>query len=865
MKMKRAAPKYTVHLVFHFHYDVAYVKTFEGYLSICFDNLIEMLNIAGKNPEYTFLIEQAILLDVFWERFPHHRAELRKLAREGRLEISPGMYCMPDMNMPTGESLIRQAMYGRRSVRKKLGIVPVTAWMADCFGHHAQLPQIMKKCGYRYYAFTRGADKLGRKTEFYWRGIDSTKILAHWMFMAYSSLSLQNEAGVPKSEASILEKVNLEAISDRLEKAKRSATGKHVLVPHGEDFQMPVQNAPRTVKIWNRRNRDAVLRFSTSSKFFESVQRDNEPLETVATEFNPVFQGVTSSRIRLKQWNRALEAKILSAENLSTIAHYCGLPFPAEDLDKCWKRILVNQFHDILPGTLVDEAWQEAAELARRTKEDLDGIIQERLDYISRRLPEQEKHRIRILVYNPLSWARKDIVEVKLSISKSGVKGLRVFDSESKEIPSQLASVEYYLPYQGVKDDIKQADVLFGAELPPLGWCVFEIEMSNGRPPCYPGNMQVTPRRMENRLYKLGLSQNGLIRSLVLKEGRGYEFVDSKRPYFNNLAMTRDRGDPWSYYRQMRSDGLGMFDREFKYDPLYTGSPSREVQSKDSPNKVRVLERGPVRAALEIKGILSKGKSTVEFRQVIYFYQELDRIDFSTEILPHGKHYRLRAAFPTPIAGGQIRHEIPFGSFLRPEGEYPAQNWIDYSDDEKGLCLLNKGLPGNNVTGGVMMLSLFRSMCHPRRPGRFRNATLGAFEEGVPHRFEYSLIPYLKKDTDYRPYLRGWELNSPLLARPMETSPTGRRAPERYSLLTIEPANVILTCLKIDTSGRTVVRVYEAEGRRTRAKIRFNKKRFEVCYETDCVEEKRRTKKNKNRETLEFLIKPYEIKTFMFV
>ncbi len=165
-------------------------------------------------------------------------------------------------------------------------------------------------------------------------------------------------------------------------------------------------------------------------------------------------------------------------------------------------------------------------------------------------------------------------------------------------------------------------------------------------------------------------------------------------------------------------------------------------------------------------------------------YAGLPRIDIVTDLLNREERVRYRAVFPTTLAGGTITHEIPFGAIERPEGEYPAQNWIDLSRDGHGLALLNRGLPGNAVLGGTLALALLKCTALQEGYGegggwKYGTPTEEGFEKGVRHSFAYSLLPHAGDWRAARLWRAGQELNTPLLAGAVRSA---ARAPCRPAL-----------------------------------------------------------------------------------
>lgn len=788
-----------IHLVSHFHYDVVYRRSFEEYLRISFDNLIEMLNISEKCPDYTFLIEQVILIEEFWNAYPEFRDKLKKLAKEGRLEVACGMYVMPDMNLTNGESLIQQAYWGKKWVKENLGLDVKVCWIADCWNHQAQIPQIMKICGYDYYAFSRSM-RLDLKpvTEFYWKGIDGTKILTHWMVKGYDSFafSKEDELKYVRQNLTTLERV--------LSKLEKHASTNIILLPCGRDFMKPQQIAPYIVKKWNEKNPDKKINFSRSFNFFKDVEKSKNKLPIYSADFAPTYQGTNSAHIEIKQWNRKLENKINTAEKLNAITLRFKANDSREELDKIWKIILLSQFHDTICGSVNDVSFRET--IARYKEADclLDKVILQKMDILGKQILIKEKEDLYLLVFNPSSHNRLDLIEYEIAITEDNIKGLRVFDG-SDEIVSQITNPVYQLR-NGIKH-LFRATLLFISEIPSLGYKAFKIVKTKEEIK-YPNEFVISDSKIENKFYKITFSGSGTISSLIMKDSKE-EFVNQEKAYFNNLVHQPDEGDFWTCYKRP-SDG-GMRTTMWFNDPMPEAG-NNVFYSHNGKNKLEIIEKGPVRVTIKVTEKLKD----CPFTQYTYIYNNIKRIDFKTLVLPKGKHYRLRVCFPANIIKGKIRHEIPFGIQERGEGEYIAQNWIDYSDNKKGLCILNQGIPGNNVTDKVMMLSLFRAVNYEELKGVISLPSSDGFGIGVPHTFRYSIVPFSKEDDTYKPYHFGEDFNSSLITRIIESE--NGELPLSYNFVNMLPSNVIISSI-IVRDKKILIRLYEAEGKRTNSQL----------------------------------------------
>ena len=179
------APKDVLFLIPHTHWEGAVFETREGYLKIGLPNILRALKLLKEHPNYRFVLDQACYVKPFLERYPAEEAAFRKFVNEGRLAIVGGTDVMPDVNIPSGESFVRQMLYGKGYFRKKLGVDVTVGWQLDTFGHHAQMPQLLKLGGYKSFWIQRGAADDNTPSEFLWEGIDGSRIPTFWQARTY--------------------------------------------------------------------------------------------------------------------------------------------------------------------------------------------------------------------------------------------------------------------------------------------------------------------------------------------------------------------------------------------------------------------------------------------------------------------------------------------------------------------------------------------------------------------------------------------------------------------------------------------------------------------------------------------------------
>lgn len=336
------------YLVPTFHHDIAYLHPEEYYTKGCFAILDEALYILEHNPEYRFSLEQAWLLEQYWDARPENREKLRKFAAEGRLAVEPGLYAVPDMNLPDGESLYMHAALGRKIVEDTLGIKPRVCMIADCWGHHGQIPQIMSSCGYEYYAFSRCMREDVDTQNYVWKGLDGSTIRVHWMSTHYDGIGFPSAAEAENAEEMNWADAGTEGIGKLMERNRKKCGDDPQYLPVGGDLRYPSRMAPALVKELNKRGELPELVFSLPGSALDHIDWTRK--QTFDGEFESSMQGTFTTNIFIKQKDRKYAGELYAVEALASVMGKDA------DLTEAWKLHLKNQFHDIACGTICNHA-----------------------------------------------------------------------------------------------------------------------------------------------------------------------------------------------------------------------------------------------------------------------------------------------------------------------------------------------------------------------------------------------------------------------------------------------------------------------------------------------------------------------------
>jgi alpha-mannosidase len=792
--------QFTIRAVGNAHIDLAWLWPWEETVEVVRDTFGTVLELQAEYPHLYYA--QSTAQDFLWlERYyPPEFEKIQQGVKDGLWEMVGGMWCEPDLNMPCGESLVRQLLTGKQYFQKKFGVDVKIGWNPDSFGYSWQLPQIYKRSGVDYFVTQKMSWNdtcyLPYKL-FHWESPDGSRVLTYFPHDYVNPIDPVQDSGYIAEDTPLCSGVKQQML----------------LYGMGDHGGGPTREMLDAAMRWLHSPNAAfpALKMSTAQEFFDEVNANLSSLNLPvwASELYLQFhRGTYTTQAESKKRMRESEVLLLQSEAFCSLAMLDGRAYPERKFEDCWRRVCFDQFHDMMAGSGIHCNYVDEAENLEFVRDALTPEFDDSLRQIAARVDTRGPG-VPVVVFNPLSWQRTDVAEAVVRFSGPVAK-IEVRDPEGNVMPSAEVSRE---------DSTTAVRVRFLARaVPAIGYKVFHI-VSTDSPQPAESTLKANGLAMENEFLRVEVDSNtGCVSSLVSKkDGRNI----------------------------LRSDGHGnlletFVDKPKEYEAWNIGWPYDQTKTELlEPEDVKLVENTPVRAVIRVR----KKFQDSTFTQDICMYPEIARSDVNMHVDWHEHRIMLKVAFPLAIAPLNATYEIPYGTIERPaiphvpgkppvpfteateikkgpkpydpllaqeaEFEVCAQRWGDLSENGRGFSLLNKCKFGyDTVEKGTIRLTLLRS---PESPEPSKDPDHPFADQGL-HDFTYSMYPHAGGWREAGTELAGYELNYPLLARPAVAHEGGLAS--SHSFASIEPANVILTAIKKAEGDNSVIfRFYEFEGK----------------------------------------------------
>ncbi|MFN2129246.1 MAG: alpha-mannosidase [Anaerolineae bacterium] len=714
-------------------------------------------------------------------------AAIQQRVAEGRWALVNGWWIQPDCNIPCGESFVRQGLYGQRAFEAMFGQRAVTGYNVDSFGHAGSLPQILRGSGLRNYVFFRpqpGKEKDLTDTLFWWESDDGSRVLTNRPPLHY-----------PSHPGDLIERINAAAAE------VLPAVG-HVMCFYGVGNHGGGPTRANLASILHAmaQPEGPEVRFSSPDRFFEIVRASNASLPVLHDELQHHARGCYTAVSQIKWHNRKAEHALLTAEKYAALSHrLLGLAYPRGALTRAWQNVLLNQFHDILAGTSLVEACEDAYETYEGSEDVADLALETALSAIAGQVDTQGPGRP-LLVFNPLPWPQRVPVEVAVPVTETWHQDWRgdyrpgavdLTDDQGQKVTTQVTVLEHdggrYLIH-----------FCFMADLPALGYRCYHLDFpEDGLTWEAP---QPTPvSTVENEHLRLSFdAERGWLIGLYDKE-HGVELLRGAGAVPRVIA---DPSDTWSHDVERFDQVIGAF---------------------RARGGVMQVEDGPVRRVVRVAGEWGDSEAAMTYT----LYAGDRQVYLTMDVDWHEQLKMLKLAFSLNLVGPQSTASIPYGCIQRVDdgGEEPCQGWVDVSGTidgrPYGVALLNDCKYGYDVDKGELRMSILRSPIYAfHQPRQVEPGVTYHYTDQGEQTVELAIVPHPGTYVEGDVVRCAASLNVPPLVGEVEAHPGAW--PPAASLASCDAPNIVLTVLKVAEEGDDlIVRGYETAGQETEAEIRL--------------------------------------------
>ncbi|NJR44953.1 MAG: alpha-mannosidase [Hyellaceae cyanobacterium CSU_1_1] len=847
-------------LLGHAHLDMAWLWTTDETYEVAERTFKSVLNLQQDFPALTFGHTSPAL----YEWIENNRPELFRLiqnaVRSNKWEILGGMWVEPETNLVCGESLIRQLIYGQQYYQEKFGEIAKVAWLPDSFGFTWQLPQIMQQCGIEY--FVTGKLHWNDTTKFphgcfWWESPDGTQLL--------TLMSPPNVTGVMDTNPLTMTNyaIDWEVQTGLQEIFWLPGVGDHGGGPTRDMLEVAAKwhNSPFFPQIDFVTATDYLKRIScvegSKEKFPQNcpgTKGDKESTQKTQHQF-PIWQdelylelhrGCYTVHGEQKRYNRRCERLLYEAELWSTLATLlCEDRFDIRALFSnikniiekegfcqadtqqligiAWKKVLFNQFHDILPGTSIAEVFTEANRDWETAIALGESLLQHALDTIALniKLPEApEAEAIPIVVFNSLNWERSQVVTLEDHRFNHDNFVFWLWDDQGNKISTNS----------------NQAGKLsfLAQNVPGVGYSLYWLCQASGSKSKseFSNNYQ-----LENNYLKVVVNpQTGDLNSIFDKLNER----EILRSPGNKLEAFTDQGQYWDAWN---------------IDPEYAQKQLSDTKLKS----IEWLENSELRQVIRVV----KQFNSSQFIQDYSLEKQANLLTIKNTVDWQETHVMVKVAFPLNLTSNYVTYEIPCSTIKRttkPETaaekaqwEVSALNWADLTDTQAdyGVSLLNDCKYGYDAQPNQLRLTLLRAATWPDPQS----------DRGI-HHFTYCIYPHQNSWQEANTVQKGYELNTPLqtviIERSQQKNLNNQQLPIRSELLNLSADNLILIALQLSNNQNLIVRCYEALGKEAKIEL-ISDVNLELDCQIDCLA--REQIKHEQHEQLK-QIKPHKISSF---
>ncbi len=771
----------------HSHLDVAWLWTVKEIHRKCARTFSNNASLMKKYPDFKFTQSQAAVYSFVKDYYPEVYEDVKKFVKNGQWEITGNTWVEADTNIASGESLIRQLLYGREFFMKEFGISSDIYWLPDCFGFTAALPQVIKKSGMKYFLTSKLQYNDTNEfplSVFRWRSHSGDEVLSYMQKVHYEG----------DADADYIKRTRKTNRQNDLVDASMGMYG-YGDGGGGCTFDM-VEKVRRFQKIPGLPQ----VQMGQAKDFFTAVEKDIDSLPVWDGEmYYENHRGTFTSQAFVKKNNRQGEYLLRNAEMLSLLAG----TYDKDRLEKVWKLLLTNQFHDILPGTSIEEVFINTREEYELMNKEGNEIVNDALRLLSEKAASAENS---IVVWNLLPFAVTNTVKAEIP---EGFCGIKDCDGNSM----QAVKNGNFLEFTAVN-------------VPPMGYKVFTLTENNETVSL----VQADRYTLENKYIRARLDENGNLTELTNKK-TGKNILSGTG---NLLSVSHDKPIHESAWN---------LENDYKMKMWY-------LTEADS---VELVENTPVKAV--IRTVRSFNKSVIT--QDITLTSESQTLIFDTTVDWHETEKVLKAEFPLDIRSRIATYEIAHGALERPTYannsyekamfECCAHKWADLSQGDTGMSIINDCKYGYDIDNNTMRITLMRAPILP-------DATA---DKGIST-FRYGAYVHESRWNDADTVKEAFMENIPLKA--VYCSKANGTESE-FSYITLSDSRVMIDAVKQAQDGNgIIIRVYETSAHSGEVTLTLPCNAFKI---TECnMMETDENAVDFDKNAFTFTIKPFEVKSF---
>lgn len=767
------ASKYKFYMIGHAHIDPVWLWPWSEGVAVVHSTFRSALDRMDETPDFCFTASSAQFYEWVSENDPAMLAEIRKRVDEGRWNVVGGWWVEPDVNIPGGEAMVRQGLYGQLTFQRLLGHRATVATNPDSFGHTSTLPQIIKLQGMEDYIFMRpGANEKSLPADlFWWEGVDGTKVLTYRIQYSYNNT---------KDVRDRVEQV----VNEYKDQPMKSFLSYYGAGDHGGG---PAKINIRSInKLKEEKGAPEVI-FSTTDRYFEDIRAEkNLKLPVVKDDLQHHSVGCYTAESEIKKGNRQSETALITAEKIAAIGFVAwGANYPKRELTTAWHRVLFLQFHDSLAGTSLYEHSQAAREGYGFALDIAHQAMYMAVQKLEWQVAAEDPNSQYLLVFNPHAWEVNGNIEYDFNWSAK---------HKSSRVEDELGNSLFHQWTSGSSQAGSRKKLVVNLTIPALGYR--QIRLLDGDTFQKKNVATAKGNKIENEFLSVQFSNNGTIG--IFDKETGKELFSGGESGCRAVVID-DPSDTWSHDVVSFSDEIGAFENA----------------------EIKVLENGPLRATIRVKTTYGASTLTIDWT----LCSGSRNLESKVTLDWHEHHKMLKFSFPVDVESPVATYEIPYGHIERATNgdEDPGQRWIDLSGKRNGniygLTVINDAKYGYNVIENDMRISIARAAVYAHhRPKKLDKTKEYLWMDQGIQTFRMLLVPH--QDTWQKSNIVriAEEFMAPLVA--IYQGIHGGTMPKSGSFLAVDAPNVIVSAVKQSENGEDlIIRCVETSGEATFAAL----------------------------------------------